>query len=488
MNQKCILEIIDYKNIKLHGLSPATRRRCSNTLKYEDPKARYLPMFKLGKWDGKISFFTMGGLSDINHFPIIYEILEEEGYDIDIIDRRPVGEYTFDPIDETYLSDRTWPEGHLKGGEPIILNDHQVFAVNALLNKDFGIIQAATSSGKTIICGALSRQAEKYGRSVIVVPNKDLVEQTYADYINLGLDTGRVYDGMREVTHMHTIATWQSLYSIEKTAKSKPLSDLELEAVKTDAVMVIQDECHLAAAKVMKHIHSNVFKNVPLSYGMTGTLPKAEHLRETIKANFGEVVYTISAKELQDKGILSNCRITINHLQIDKQTFNDYPSEKKFISNHDGIIQLVANDVINMVSQTGNTLILVENVATGQKLQEIIPGSVFLSGKDKTSTRKKEYDEVKLANDKPIIATFGIASTGISIPRLFNLVLFNPGKSFVRVIQSIGRGLRVAHDKDFVNITDYAVNTNYSSRHLRDRKAFYRESSYPFDVVKRKVT
>jgi superfamily II DNA or RNA helicase len=98
--------------------------------------------------------------------------------------------------------------------------------------------------------------------------------------------------------------------------------------------------------------------------------------------------------------------------------------------------------------------------------------------------RKEQYDDVATATNKIIIATYGIAAVGINIPRIFNLVLIEPGKSFVRVIQSIGRGIRKAEDKNFVQIWDITSNCKFAKRHLTQRKAFYKEANYPFDVEK----
>ena len=89
-----------------------------------------------------------------------------------------------------------------------------------------------------------------------------------------------------------------------------------------------------------------------------------------------------------------------------------------------------------------------------------------------------------VSKDKVIIATFGVASTGINIPRIFNLVLIEPGKSFVRVIQSIGRGIRKAEDKDNVQIWDITSSAKFSKKHLTERKKFYKEANYPFTIDK----
>ena len=109
---------------------------------------------------------------------------------------------------------------------------------------------------------------------------------------------------------------------------------------------------------------------------------------------------------------------------------------------------------------------------------------MFISGAVKLTERKEEYDEIKTSADKIIVATYGVAAVGINIPRIFNLVLLEPGKSFVRVIQSIGRGIRKADDKDFVQIWDLTASTKYAKRHLTERKKFYKEAKYPFEIQK----
>jgi len=109
---------------------------------------------------------------------------------------------------------------------------------------------------------------------------------------------------------------------------------------------------------------------------------------------------------------------------------------------------------------------------------------VFISGATKATDRKEQYDEVAEATDKIIVATYGVAAVGINIPRIFNLVLVEPGKSFVRVIQSIGRGIRKAQDKDYVQIWDVTSTCRFAKRHLAKRKTYYRDAKYPFTLEK----
>ena len=131
-----------------------------------------------------------------------------------------------------------------------------------------------------------------------------------------------------------------------------------------------------------------------------------------------------------------------------------------------------------------NTLVLVDRRECGDELVARLPNSVFVHGDMKVVDRKEHYDEVAGVSDKIIVATYGVAAVGINIPRIFNLVLIEPGKSFVRVIQSIGRGIRKAEDKDFVQIWDITADCNFAKRHLTKRKAFYKEAKYPFTQEK----
>jgi superfamily II DNA or RNA helicase len=139
--------------------------------------------------------------------------------------------------------------------------------------------------------------------------------------------------------------------------------------------------------------------------------------------------------------------------------------------------------LIRQVNETGNTLVLVDRVAAGHALvARLGDRAVFVSGATKAGERQEHYDEVSEATDKIIVATYGVAAVGINIPRIFNLVLVEPGKSFVRVIQSIGRGIRKAEDKEFVQIWDVTSTCKFAKRHLTKRKSYYREANYPFTL------
>jgi superfamily II DNA or RNA helicase len=141
--------------------------------------------------------------------------------------------------------------------------------------------------------------------------------------------------------------------------------------------------------------------------------------------------------------------------------------------------------LVNKIGEEGNTLVLVDRVESGKEIvKRLGDRAVFISGATKATDRKEHYDEIADVDNKIIVATYGVAAVGINIPRIFNLVLIEPGKSFVRVIQSIGRGIRKASDKDFVKIWDITSTCKYAKRHLTKRKNFYKEANYPFVVQK----
>jgi superfamily II DNA or RNA helicase len=174
----------------------------------------------------------------------------------------------------------------------------------------------------------------------------------------------------------------------------------------------------------------------------------------------------------------------VNILQLtDFTEYKTYQQELKYLLENKERLTYIAKTV-EKIRQSGNTLVLVDRVAAGKELTGQLTDAVFVSGTTKAASRKEEYDQVATSEKKIIVATYGVAAVGINIPRIFNLVLLEPGKSFVRVIQSIGRGIRKAEDKDHVEIWDITSTCKFSKRHLTKRKAFYKDANYPFSVDK----
>ena len=479
---RCKIVITDEVNVKIEGLPVDVRRKIANKFKFAVPYARYLPQYKLGRWDGKVGFFGLGGNGYVNHLDKIIEYLHESGVEIEEVnDKREKFDLTFDKVDKNYFSAKTWPKGHLCEGQPIELRDYQVDVINNFIKEPQSLQEVATGAGKTIITAALSSICEKFGRTLVIVPNKGLVTQTEEDYVNVGLDVGVYFGDRKELNRTHTICTWQSLNVLDKKGKAGEsvftLTDF-LDGVKT----VIIDEVHQAKAEVLKKLLTQHLKNAPVRWGLTGTIPKEQFEFQSILASIGPVVNQISAKELQDKGVLSKCHVNVVQL-IDTEVYKNYQEELKYLVTNDKRLEYLGK-LINRIKDSGNTLVLIDRLTAGKRLAEIIDDSVFIQGATKADDRKETYDEVKESEGKIIIATYGVAAVGINLPRIFNLVLLEPGKSFVRVIQSIGRGIRKAKDKDFVQIWDLTSSCKFAKRHLTHRKKFYKEANYPFTIEK----
>jgi superfamily II DNA or RNA helicase len=474
----------DEVNIKIEGLELDARRKLVSTFKYDVPYARYLPAVRLGRWDGKVSYFQLGGSTYVNLLPEIIPVLENFNYDISIDDQRDyLTTFEFAQVTEDSYSHIAWPKGHPSAGEPMKLRDYQVEIINNFLANPQCLQEVATGAGKTVMTAALSNAVTPYGRSLVIVPNKSLVTQTEKDYINMGLDVGVYFGDRKEWGRQHTICTWQSLNVLLKNTKNGTTDDdCTIGEFIEGVVCVIVDEVHMAKADALKTLLTGIMSRIPIRWGLTGTIPKEKFESVALLVSLGPVISKLSASELQSQGVLAQCHVNIVQLE-DHAEFTNYQSELKYLLEEEARIKTIA-DLVRQVNATGNTLVLVDRIAAGQALVAQLDDAVFVSGATKAKDRQDEYDEVAEATGKIIVATYGVAAVGINIPRIFNLVLIEPGKSFVRVIQSIGRGIRKAEDKDHVQIWDVTSTCRFAKRHLQKRKVFYREANYPFTQEK----
>ena len=480
------LIIRDEVNIKFENLPLDARKKLTNTFKYENPTARYQPAYKLGRWDGMVSMFGLGGNGYLSQLEKCLEILSNMGIGIEEVDDLRInGRIEFQEIPNSYWADqgKVWPKGHRFAGEPIMLRDDQVEVVNRFFTNTQALQEVATGAGKTIMTATLSHCAEKYGRTIVIVPNKDLVTQTEEDYVNVGLDVGVYFGDRKDLGKTHTICTWQSLNVLDKKSKNwdenlaLTLAEF-LDGVKT----VIVDEVHMAKADVLRNLLTQNLCNAPIRWGLTGTVPKDAFEAEPIFASIGPVVGGIKAHQLQEMGVLSNLHVNVVQM-MDLPEFRSYAEELKYLVTNPDRLAYIAQ-LVKGLAETGNTLVLVNRIDSGKQLIELIEGAVFISGEVKGTKRTEEYKEHATNDNKVTVATFGVAAVGINIPRIFNLVLLEPGKSFVRVIQSIGRGIRKADDKNFVQIWDLTSTCKYAKRHLTARKKYYKDAQYPFTITK----
>lgn len=431
------------------------------------PGYRYMPTFKMGAWDGKTKFVTPAGKTYQVFIPNIVRKLAKHGYKFKTQDNRVQVNIDVQRVTDQLFAEYNW-----------ILRQHQVDAINAVIeNGHRGLILAATSAGKTSIVAGLSVVYGSIGfRSIIIVPSRDLIKQTLDQYLALGIDTGQYSGTEKDLEHQHVISTWQAL-------QNNPQILLKFH-------VFICDEVQLAKSAVVAALLIRHSSHMPVRIGCTGTVPKDPADYKTIYAAIGErEVYTITAKQLQDLKLVSTLGIkqlvlqdALNPLE---DNFPEYVQEKKALAAIPERQQWIANFIQETATQYGNTLVLVSSVPQGKKLQKLIgDSSVFLYGADEDIVRQEVYRSFDVKDGLMVIANVQIAAVGLSINRIFNLILVDIGKAFTRVIQSIGRGLRMASDKSHVNVIDVCSNYSFSTTHSRKRLEYYREAEYPYEIIR----
>lgn len=272
----------------------------------------------------------------------------------------------------------------------------------------------------------------------------------------------------------------------------------------------VVSNCHGAKGNVIKKLLNEDGSHLYVRIGVTGTLPDNELDALSVRVTLGDPVFTITSKELIDIGWLAEAEIQMIELEEDfteeykkfkeafpeeakkityvkfkEHMFPDFDSEKKYLGSNKERTEFIAAMIeIKRSEAKGNTLVLVNSVPTGQRYAKLIDGSHFVYGKDKKECRKKIYDLFKTNDNIVVIATAQLASTGLNIPRIFNLFFIDMGKSYIRTIQSVGRGLRKAHDKFKVLVIDIYSNLKYSKDHKNKRVAHYKGAQYDHKIRK----
>jgi superfamily II DNA or RNA helicase len=459
--KKAYITVRDEVFCFISGLEPQDQKVLEEKFAIMVEGAYFMPLYRLGRWDGKVRFFDKTGKIYFRLLDEVLPYLEGWGYDVELKDeRRPVT-----PPATRITADwfKQKPEHQLG----VVLRPYQVEAVNLALDSQSGFILAATGAGKTWMVAALADVMAQSGyRTIVIVPSSDLVDQTAATFRLGNLDVG-VYSGAKkDIHHSCVVATWQAL-------QNNPVVMENFECV-------IVDEAHGASAKTIGELINHHGKHCPFRYGFTGTFPKPRIDQLSLKGSIGEILYEISAADLIRMGYLAQLEIEPVEIQENvDEDFPDYASERAFINKNPARLDFIADLVIARASQYGNTLVLVNSVKQGKELQKLIQDSVFLHGATENEVRAEWYHMFENRDDLIVIATFGIASTGISIDRIFCEFMVDAGKSFIKCIQSIGRGLRKAQDKERVHLVDVHSSLKWSRKHFRERKKYYTQAEYP---------
>lgn len=427
----------------------------------------HMPAYQLRRWDGKIRFFEKTGKTFTKILDEIIPYLCAWNYEINIDDKRVRAE----PI-KIRVNEEIFNNGFL-------LRPYQVEVVNALLEEGSGFGICATGSGKTSMCAALSLFLFCSGlQTIVIVPSSDLVTQTvnefrerlsFYDNISIG-----VYSGSeKDIDHPIVVATWQAL-------QNAPHYMQFFQAF-------IIDEAHGVKANVIKELINVHGKHITHRYGVTGTFPKSKVDQYSLKISIGGIIREVNAAWLIEQGYLSSLEIEPIETWDEDPELPDYASERAYLTKHEDRIAAIAKLIMEKRDEHGNTLVLVntQSLQLGRDLQEIIPDSVYLDGGSKSEERIENYKEFADRDGIIVIASAGIASTGISIDRIFCEILIDSGKSFVKCIQAVGRGLRKKGDKKSVHVVEIFSRLKFSKKHWKERKKYYEEADYPLLPLKK---
>ena len=365
--------------------------------------------------------------------------------------------------------------------------EYQIDTVYHALKEYRKTIISPTGSGKSLMIYSIARYLKSIKKRVlIVVPTKSLVEQMYKDFSEYGWDVEenchRIYQGHSLDTDKPiTISTFQSIYGLQKGWYRQ-----------FDGV--IGDECHNFKAKVLQGIMKKC-PDAKWRYGFSGTLDGKNVNQLILEGHFGPVFRTTSSSDLMEKGFLAKLNVNIHILKHQHQTFPTYNDEIEYLGECDErnhYICELANEL------KGNVLVLFTRVEghgipLHERMQELTnrPTHIVHGGTD-VHQRERVREVAETSHNNIIFGSYGTMSTGVNIKNLHHVVFASPSKSRIRVLQSIGRGLRKGKGKDECMLYDIADDfrkphgkSNFTLNHLAERIRFYIDESFEYCINER---
>ena len=467
MTLTCTIYVDDEVNCRVGGLRPEHSEILWEKFGVFVDGYMHMPSFQLRRWDGKIRFFDKTGKTYTKILDEILPYICSWGYEIDIDDKRKPAQIIDFVVDEHILNNE------------FKIRPYQVDVINSLLCEGCGFAICATGSGKTLMTSVVSLILWQHNiHTIVIVPSSDLVKQTVDEYKKFldqyDVSIGEFSGSSKDADHPIVVATWQSL-------QNHPEMMTYFQAV-------IVDEAHGTKADVIKKLINDYGRHISYRYGCTGTYPKPKTDQYSLKLSIGRIVSEVPASWLIANGYLSEITIEpVETIDVDPG-LPEYSSERSYLTGHDERNEMLANMIQELRAKYGNTMVLVntQSLAQGRAISDLIPGSVYLDGGSKSILRQEEYSKFADQNDICVIASAGIAATGLSIDRIFCLVLLDPGKSFTRCIQAVGRGLRKKGDKNKIYVVDVYSKLKFAKKHWADRKKYYLEAQYPM-ITTRKV-
>ena len=468
---------------------PSIARELADYFTFEVPGHRFMPAYKNKIWDGKIRLFsTATGKIYVGLLEYLKKFCDRNDIQINIDEG----------VEDVKKITREVVEGFIKSlkpmarGNPIKLRDYQIDAVEYGIKSNRALLVSPTASGKSLIIYSLVRYYKMMGlKTLILVPTTSLVEQMYSDFKDYGWNSDnhcqKIYQGHdKNVSKDVVISTWQSIYKMKK------------EYFK-DFGCVIGDEAHLFKSKSLTNIMTKLV-DCKYRFGLTGTLDGTQTHRLVLEGLFGAVEKVISTKELMDNKTLANLNIeciVLKHEEENCKLVKDYSYAEEIDYL---VLQPDRNNFITRLCNNlkGNTLCLYQLVEKhGKNLYELMKDFdrkvFFVYGGTDAKTRNDIRGIVEKEKNAIIIASYGTFSTGINIRNINNVVFSSPSKSRIRVLQSIGRGLRTSASKDSIRLFDlsddlsYKSKVNFTLNHFNERLNIYNEEQFNYKIDRIKL-
>ena len=480
---------LNHANLHLecdHGVAAEVREFFT----FEVPGARFMPAFKRKVWDGKIRLFDANtGSLPAGLIQHLVAFCNDHKYEIEQIKTKYGLPYERDDIKGKNLIDFV-ESLHL----PFKIREYQFIGIMEALKRKRGILISPTGSGKSLIIYVLVKYwlqmlttGTKYphaGRVLVIVPTTGLVEQMHGDFKSYGqseLGMHRIYSGKdKDFDAAICISTWQSIYKMPKVWYDQ-------------FGMIIGDECHGFKSKSLMNI-MNKATEAAYRYGTTGTLDGTQTHELVLQGLFGKIYRVTTTKTLQDKDVLAQLhikRLILDYGEKERLDFGkpDYMEEIDFIVGYQKRNNFIANLAVDL---KGNSLVLFNYVEKhGKPLFELINNKVdekrkvfFVSGEVATSDREAIRKIVEKQKNAIIVASLGTFSTGINIRNLHNIIFASPSKSQIRVLQSIGRGLRKSDNNEPTTLYDIIDNLyvnkrkNFALIHSEERLKIYEKEQF----------
>lgn len=481
---------LNHANLHLecdHGVAAEIREFFT----FEVPGARYMPAYKRKVWDGKIRLFDANsGFLPAGLIQHLVAFCNKQNYKIEQVKTK----YGL-PYERNDIKGKDLIEFIESMKLPFKIREYQFMGVMEALKRKRGILLSPTGSGKSLIIYVLVKywleiltrgmNYPKGGRVLVIVPTTGLVEQMYGDFKSYGQNENgmhRIYSGRdKEFDASICISTWQSIYKLPQMWYEQ-------------FGMVIGDECHGFKSKSLMNI-MNKATEAGYRYGTTGTLDGSLTHELVLQGLFGKVHRVTTTKALQDNDTLAKLhikRLILDYGEKERLDFGkpEYMEEIDFIVSHGKRNNFVSNLAIDL---KGNTLVLFNYVEKhGKPLFELINNKVdekrkvfFVSGEVATSDREAIRGIVEKQKNAIIVASLGTFSTGINIRNLHNIVFASPSKSQIRVLQSIGRGLRKSDNGEPTTLYDVIDNLyvnkrkNFALIHSEERLKIYEKEQFP---------